>query len=266
MLSSKILTEIIEKHSDFSGYVKKCNTFFEFDLITPWNYLWHLYEMAPPTPLHPFSKGRGKCLHHAPDHRRPWLWKIFSNLVSMVIPNFSIQAPGWTKQSCYDFLCSFNIWFARNGSFSTQCCQTLFCQNCYVKSLSVSRPQTTEKIESMKFFSTFWNMVEKKNRKLPKWFSSKTSNVERAKFVCSGRFFTALFIESLWCHTCTNFMALQYQFLGHQSKSGDIVRDKTQHVCQMLMSFALIQSIVRMNACEALVKNSHRVWQWKACR
>jgi len=61
-------------------------------------------------------------------------------------------------------------------------------------------------------------------------------------------------------------MALQYQFLGHQSKSGDIVRDKTQHVCQMLMSFALIQSIVRMNACKALVKNSHRVWQWKACR
>jgi len=44
MLTSKILTEIIENHSEFSGCPNSSNNFFQIDLDKLRNYLWYCYE------------------------------------------------------------------------------------------------------------------------------------------------------------------------------------------------------------------------------
>jgi len=59
MLTSKIITEIIENYSELSGCPNSCNKLFQVDLDKPWNYLWYCYEKAPPPPLHHFWKDRG---------------------------------------------------------------------------------------------------------------------------------------------------------------------------------------------------------------
>jgi len=68
MLTSKLVTEIIENHSEF--YVCAVN-FFQVDLDKSWNYVWYCYARAPVPPL---SKGReGSTPCNAPPFRRPWL-------------------------------------------------------------------------------------------------------------------------------------------------------------------------------------------------
>ena len=44
MLTSKIITEIIENHSGISVWANSCSKLFEVDLGKPWNYLWYCYE------------------------------------------------------------------------------------------------------------------------------------------------------------------------------------------------------------------------------
>jgi len=58
MLTSKIIPEIIENHSEVSGFANNCN---KFDLGKLWNYAWYFYKKVPPPPLSPLWKGRGKC-------------------------------------------------------------------------------------------------------------------------------------------------------------------------------------------------------------
>ena len=45
-LTSKITTEIIEKHSEFSACTNSSNKFFHIDLDQPCNHLWYLKELA----------------------------------------------------------------------------------------------------------------------------------------------------------------------------------------------------------------------------
>ena len=59
MLTSKIITEIIENNSEFSVWANSYNKLFKVDLDKPWNYLWYCYQKAR-HPLQPFWKVRGE--------------------------------------------------------------------------------------------------------------------------------------------------------------------------------------------------------------
>ena len=58
MLSSTIITDVIESHSEFSGCANNCN---QFIWSQPLIYLWYCYEKALLTSLPPPWKGRGQC-------------------------------------------------------------------------------------------------------------------------------------------------------------------------------------------------------------
>jgi len=86
MLTSKIITEIIEKHSEFSVWVNSCNKLFKVDLDKSRNYLWYCYQKAPP-PLSPFWKVRREMppLSRVPEEFMVWhvvksaqLWNLES--------------------------------------------------------------------------------------------------------------------------------------------------------------------------------------------
>jgi len=64
MLTSKIITESIETHFEFSGCANiAAINLFRYDFDKPWNYLWNCYEKTPQHPLPPFWKGgRGNDL------------------------------------------------------------------------------------------------------------------------------------------------------------------------------------------------------------
>jgi len=50
MLTSKVIIEIIEKHSEFPVLANICNKLFKVDLDKPWNCLWYCYQKPPPSP------------------------------------------------------------------------------------------------------------------------------------------------------------------------------------------------------------------------
>ena len=82
----------------FSGYARGCNNLFQFGINEPWNYLWHCYEKASPSPLPVFSKGKGQCTQgcqmvpHLPNiaknHSFPKHLPIF--LAIFFMPKFAI--------------------------------------------------------------------------------------------------------------------------------------------------------------------------------
>jgi len=72
MLTSKIIAEIIENHSQFLGARIAATNLFQVDLDKPYNYLWLCYENAPRPPLPFFWKVRGKYPRHFTALRRPW--------------------------------------------------------------------------------------------------------------------------------------------------------------------------------------------------
>jgi len=61
LLTSKIITEIIENHYQFSGWRVAAIKLFHVDLDKPWNYLRCCHKKAPPLPLLPFERAWGQC-------------------------------------------------------------------------------------------------------------------------------------------------------------------------------------------------------------
>ena len=59
MLTSKIITESVENHSECCGYVSSCNKFVSTSSCLPWNSLWYCDEKLAPSPSPPFWKNRG---------------------------------------------------------------------------------------------------------------------------------------------------------------------------------------------------------------
>jgi len=65
MLTSKIITKILENNSEFSVWWNSCNKLFKIYLDKPWNGLWYCYQKAHPPPVTPLLKGKGgQCPRH----------------------------------------------------------------------------------------------------------------------------------------------------------------------------------------------------------
>ena len=96
----KIISEIIENHSEFYGCTNSCNKFV-------WSYLENIKFSAIPlwkgtsAPVVPFSKGQGQYFRHFTALWRPWnyLWCCYVRaLVSPLLPFSKIR--GAVPPSC----------------------------------------------------------------------------------------------------------------------------------------------------------------------
>jgi len=74
MLTSKLITEIMENHSEFYVCANSFNKFVSSRSCKPRNYLWYCYVKGTCAPLpHPPFKGQGRqCPLNALPFRRPW--------------------------------------------------------------------------------------------------------------------------------------------------------------------------------------------------
>jgi len=60
MLTSKIITESVENHSECRECVNSRNKLVSTRSCSPWNSLWYYNEKLAPPSLPPFSKNRGR--------------------------------------------------------------------------------------------------------------------------------------------------------------------------------------------------------------